>query len=204
MRDKDIINIKLSSLRDKIVSQELLLSIIRDVLPQGEKKMLKNLRQSNKIKSIFLKYYYILSENERKIGYLNYYSFELVFAILNKLNIKWYISLEKGLELNKLIWQSYRKFTIINNKISRKCTIEGTEFEFKKTKVKYINNYKQNKTKNRITQNVGTNEKILVDYIYFKKKVPEELFENMNSKKVKEILNNYPKNFQKKVKNLIR
>ena len=204
MKDIDIITTRLSNLEENILSQEAILKLIRDVTHNNEVQVLKNLRQNGKIKTIFLKYYYVVSENERKNNSLKYYSFELVFGVLNKLNIKWYISFAKGLELKNILWQSHKKFSIINNKISRKCIIHNTEFEFKKTNAKYINNFSQNKTKNRITQNIGTTEKIFVDYVYFNKKVPKELQNGINATKVKEIIQNYSKNFQKKVKDMIR
>lgn len=204
MKNIDIIIIKLGNLKENIISKESLINLICDVIPDNPDKTLKHLRRMNKVKSIFLKYYYILSEEERKQGSLNYYSFEIVYGILNKLNIKWYLSFEKALEYNNVVWQSYKKFVIINNKISRTYNILGSDFEFRKTKLVYINNFKQNKTKNRITQNVGTNEKIFVDYVYFNKKIPKELLDIIDVYKIRDILTNYNKNFQKKVRSLLK
>lgn len=200
MKYIDILYIKLDNLEEKIVSRKFLLNLIRDVIQDKPEIYLKKLRENGKIKSIFQKYYYILSENERKTNILNYFDIELVFGVLNKLNIKWYISFEKGLELNNILWQAHKTTTIINNKISKKCKILKNQFEFKKTKSIYIDNYIQNKTKNRITQNIGENEKIYLDYIYFKKKIPIELIEKIDKKKIMSILEIYPKSFQKKVK----
>ena len=199
MKDIDIIKLKLDQLRERIVSKEQVIRIICDVNPDKPNITLRNLRKSKKITHIFLNYYYILTENERKQKMINYYNSELVFGILNKLNVKWYISFEKALELNNVIWQSHNKVTIINNKISKKYTILNTEFEFRKTKPILISNYKQNKTKNRITQNIGSNEKVFVDFMYFNKTVPKELKNCVDKNKVKTILKDYNKNFQKKV-----
>lgn len=199
MKDIDIISLKIDQLGDKIISKEQLLKIICDVNPDEPTTTLKNLRKSKKITYLFLNYYYILSEDERKHKILRYYSSELVFGVLNKLNIKWYISFEKGLELNNVVWQSYNSVTILNNKISKIYKIKNTEFRFRKTKPTLINNYNQNKTKNRITQNIGSNEKIFVDLIYFNKPIPKELKDCINKTKVKTIVKEYKPNFQKKV-----
>lgn len=200
MKNIDILYLKLDSLNERIVSKKLLLNLISDMIQDKPEKYLKKLRENGKIKYIFQKYYYILSETERKTNILDYISLELVFGVLNKLNIKWYISFEKGLELNNILWQAHKKITIINNKISKKCKILESQFEFKKTKAIYINNYNQYKTKNRITQNIGINEKIYLDYIYFKKKLPIELIEKIDKIKIIEIMEKYPKSFQKKIK----
>lgn len=200
MKEIDTIYLKLDTLEERIISRKLLKNIICDVMQDKPEIYLKKLRENGKIKSIFQNYYYILSENERKSKIINYFDLELVYGVLNKLNIKWYISFEKGLELNGVLWQIHKKITIINNKISRKCIILGSQFEFKKTKSIYINNYNQNKTKNRITQNIGSNEKIFIDYIYFKKKIPIELKNKIDIKKVKLISNNYTTKFQKIIK----
>lgn len=203
MKDIDIIKLKISQLGEKIISKEQLIKVICNVTPEDSDKIFKNLRKSNKIKYVFLNYYYILSEDEKKLKIIKYYPSEIVFGILNKLNVKWYISLEKSLELNNVVWQSYNKITIINNKISKKYRIFDTEFEFRKTKSELINNYNQNKTKNRITQNISTNEKNFIDFIYFNKPIPKELKDSVDKNKVKKILKAYKKNFQKEVKRFL-
>lgn len=195
----DQITMKLDLLSDKIVSKNQLIEVIYLVTQDKSLKYLKQLRENNKIKSIFQKYYYILDETERKSGILNYSTNELVFGILNKLKIKWYISFEKGLELNKVLWQSHKKFNIVNNKLSGTFNILGVEYEFKKTKSEYIHNFIKVETKNRITQKIGINEKIFIDYLYFKKEMPLELISNIDKDKFPSLLNSYPINFQKKV-----
>lgn len=199
MKEADIICMKLDQAGEKIISRKQIIKIIRSVGHDKTTIILRNLRKIKKIKYLFLNHYYILSENEIKYKIINYYSPELVFGVLNRLNIKWYITFEKALELNNVVWQSYRKFIIINNKISKRITILNTEFEFKKTKVVLINNYVQNKTKNRITQNIGSNEKVFVDFMYFKRTIPKELRKIIDKNKVKTILKEYNTNFQKKV-----
>ncbi|MFT4244591.1 MAG: hypothetical protein ACMXYB_04025 [Candidatus Woesearchaeota archaeon] len=199
MKEIEILNFKLDNLDEKVVSRKQLLNLICDVIQNKPEKYLKKLRENKKIKALFNKYYYILSENERKSGILNYYSLELTYAVLNKSNIKWYISFEKGLELNNVLWQAHKITTIINNKFSKRLKVLDVEFKFIKTKSKYISNYSQNKTKNRITQNIATNEKIYVDYIYFNKKIPIELADKIDKKKVQQIAKAYPKYIQNKI-----
>ena len=43
---------------------------------------------------------------------------EMVYAILNKLNIRWYLGLESALERNKLIWQGVVNPVILNSELS--------------------------------------------------------------------------------------
>ena len=200
MKEIYILYFKLDNLEEKIVSKKLLTQLIRDVMQDEPEKYLKKLRENRKIKFVIQNYYYVLSDNEKRLNQLRYNPSELIFSVLNKSNVRWYISLEKGLELNNVLWQAHRKINIINNKILGERKILGTIFNFKKTKSQYINNYKRNKTKNRITQNIGSNEKIYLDFIYFKKRVPIELEETIDKSKAILILNDYPKTFQKKVK----
>ena len=68
----DQITMKLDLLSDKIVSKNQLIEVIYLVTQDKSLKYLKQLRENNKIKSIFQKYYYILDETERKSGILNY------------------------------------------------------------------------------------------------------------------------------------
>ncbi|NCC71324.1 hypothetical protein EOM09_07125, partial [bacterium] len=84
---------KLDMLKDKIVSKDNIIKVIKLFDNKTPLKKLENLRKSGKIKYIFLNYYYILSENERKTKVLKYFSEELIASVLNKLKIKWHYSL---------------------------------------------------------------------------------------------------------------
>lgn len=199
MKEKDLIMLKLWNLEEKVVSRKTICDVIHD----KQLLWLKRLRETGHIQTIFQNYYYVLSEDERKTKILKYFPNEMVFMVLNKLNIKWYIAFEKALELQGILWQSYRKVSIINSKISGKYIIMGTEFVFTKAKRNHIFGFKQNKTKNRIIQNIASPEKIFIDLCYYKKQIPLELKEKIDSKKVLHLLNTYPENFQKKIRRLL-
>ena len=203
MEKTEVLRVKLDSLEEKIVSRKFLAKAIRDVMHDKPEKYIKRLRETGKIRFVFQNYYCILSENERKLNRLNYAATELVFGVMNRSNVRWYISLEKGLELNNILHQAYKKINIINTKISGERNILGTMFEFRKTKPRYVNSYRQNRTKNRITQNIGSKEKIFLDFVYFKKKVPIELKKTVDKRKTISIMSSYPEKFRRKIKTLL-
>ena len=203
MDENEALRLKLSNFDGKVISKSFLTSLIREVVHDSPEKILKKLREKRKIQFIFRNYYYVLSENERKNDRLSYSATELVFKVLNKSNIKWYISFEKGLELNNVIHQAYRKINIINTKISGEKNILGTDFAFKKMNPKYVNNYKQKKTKSRTTQNIGSKEKIYLDFIYFRKRSPIELEKAIDRKKTIFILKCYPEKFKDNFKKML-
>lgn len=198
-----ILYIKLEKLNEKIVSRKFLLKTIQDVMQDDPNIFLKQLRENKKIKYIFQNYYYVLSETERKTNILEYSNLEIVYTILNKLNLNWYVSFEKGLEINNVVWQSHKTISVVNNKISKKCKIRGIQYHFRKTQKKHIFGYESNKISSGITQNIGYNEKIAIDYVYFRKDIPLELLKVLDFKKIESYLNLYSKGFQKKFKEKI-
>jgi hypothetical protein len=60
---RDLIYLKLDMLKDKIVSRNSIIKIIKSIDEKDYNKRLETLRKTNKIQYIFLNYYYILSEN---------------------------------------------------------------------------------------------------------------------------------------------
>jgi hypothetical protein len=192
---------KLDSLKDKLISKDNIVRVIELFDNKTPLKKLENLRKSKKIKYIFLNYYYILSENERKYKILNYTSEELVISILNKLKIKWHYSIYTALERNNVVWQAYNVIVILNNSISKRVIINKTKFHFIKTQKKYLFDSTIVKTRNRISAYYPSNEKLLIDFIYFNKKVPIELRKIIKKTHLNNIMEVYPKTIQNKIVN---
>lgn len=195
----NFIYLKLGMLKDKIVSRDMILNIINQVDKKNSLKILENLRKAKKIEYIFLNYYYILSETERKTGVKKYFSEELVLAVLNKLKIKWHYGFNTALERKNLVWEVSKNVTILNNVISKKMIIGNIIFHFVKSQ--YVFDYKSIRTKNRIFANYPSNEKLGVDYIYFNMKLPLELKNRIIKSKFKTLIKYYPQNIQNKIKN---
>lgn len=201
LQKKDFIYKKLDMLKDKIILKKTIIEVIKLADKKDYLKLFENLRKSNKIKYVFLNYYYILSENERKNKILIYSSEDMVLSILNKLKIKWHYTFTTALVRKKIIWQTSKTIFILNNKISKKMIINKTPFHFIKTQTNYIFDVSQIKSKNRISTYYSSNEKLFIDYIYFKKKVPIELKRKVNKTKLLKIIKKYPINIQTKIKN---
>lgn len=203
LTESNFIYKKLDTLNDKVVSREKILNIIKLVDNKTHIKKLETLRKTKKIQYIFLNYYYITSENERKQGFNKYSSEEMVLSVLNKLKVKWHFGFDTALERKKLVWQVSKTIVILNDSISKKIIIRKTPFSFIKTKNRYIIDYTTIKTKNRISTYYPSKEKLFLDYIYFNKKVPIELKNNVNKVRLDKIISNYPIMVQNKVKNEI-
>lgn len=186
--------------REKIIHRskiELILANLHEHLDID--KVLQSLRKSNKIKYIFKGYYYILNTDESVNKYYKYSINEMVFVILNKLNIKWYIGLESSLEYNKLVWQAFNVLIILNNQFSKEITIDGNVIKFRKIKEEYLFGFKNRKTKNRITFHYSDIEKTITDFAYFRIKIPLELLNHYDKIKMKKYLKNYPKLIRRRV-----
>lgn len=201
MIESAIITNVLHSFKDKIVSKKQLQKIFRDVLQDKyNQSLIHNLRRKKEIIYVFKGYYYIVSPEE-KIGLYHAYSVnEMVYAVLNKSNISWYLGLDSALEKNYLIWQSVARPIIINDSISGEKTILNIPYEFHKMKKRFLTfGYIKKKTKNRITYYYSTPEKTLIDYYYFHEKPPSMLKQFNKNNNTRIYLKQYPKSFKKKV-----
>jgi len=199
--DEKIIRNILESLKDKLVSKRQLEISFRDVLQtKYSDNIIVNLRKNKDILYIFKGYYYLLDPKE-KIGSYTYYSTnEMVYAILNKLNIKWYLGLYSALERNNIIWQGVVNPIILNSSISGEKNILGIKYQFHKIKRQLLGFGSIKKTtKNRITFYYSNPEKTFIDFLYFNKNPPFELTDFKKNKKTRDYLKNYSKNFKKKV-----
>jgi len=114
----------------RIVEKSEINKIIKEFNKIFKKKVdlnsaIKYLSRHNYIKRIFLGFYYVNSIEERKRGYCRLEDRELLFLVLNKLNIKWYLGLSSGLYESGKVWQTPVIINIINNKFSGKRKILG-------------------------------------------------------------------------------
>jgi len=198
--EKKIIRNILESLNEKVVSKKQLINAFRDVLQVNySENIIVQLRKNKDILYVFKGYYYILNPNERKGSVTKYSTNEMVYVILNKLNIKWYLGLESALERNNLIWQAVVNPVIINSDFSGKRTILGVNFQFHKMKREKLDfGYVKKTTKNRITFYFSDAEKTYLDYLYLHKKPPSEI-STIDNKQLRSYLKQYSKNFRKKV-----
>jgi len=197
---KIIINI-LGSFRDKLVSKKQLERAFRDVLQDKySENIIVNLRKSKDILYIFKGYYYLLDSREKEGSYTEYSINEMVYAILNKLNIKWYLGLYSALERNNIIWQGVVNPIILNSNLSGEKKILEIKYQFHKIKRELLDFGRVKKiTKNRITFYYSDPVKTYIDFIYFNKNPPVELSNFKNNEKSRTYLKNYSKNFKKKV-----
>ncbi len=198
--DKILRNI-LDSIKDKLVSKKQLVTAFRDVLQDKySEKIIVNLRKNKEIIYVFKGYYYLLNPKEKEGEYTEYSTSEMVYTVLNKLNIKWYLGFYSALEGNNIIWQGVVNPTIVNSNISGEKKILGVKYQFHKMKRDLLSfGYIRMITKNRITFYYSDPEKTYIDFIYFNKNPPSELSAFKKNEKLKLYLKNYSKNFRKKV-----
>jgi len=198
--EKIIRNI-LESFKDKLVSKSQLEKVFRDVLQDKySENIIVNLRKSKDIFYIFKGYYYLLDSKEKEGSYTKYSINEMVYTILNKLNIKWYLGLYSALERNNIVWQGVVNPIIVNSEFSGEKKILGIKYKFYKMKSdKFDLGFIKKITKNRITFYFSDSEKTYIDFIYFKKNPPLELSNTAKNEKLRLYLKHYSKNFKKKV-----
>lgn len=200
--DNKIITNILYSIRDNLVSKGQLEKKFRDVLQDKySESIIANLRRRKDILYVFKGFYYIVSPEEKIESYIKYTPSEMIYTILNKLNIQWYLGLESALEKNNLIWQSIVHPVILNSEISGEKKILKITYHFHKMKRNLLKfGFLKKKTKNRITYYYSNPEKTYIDYIYFQKNPPSELQPfKKNEKTISYLKKYYSKSFKKKV-----
>ena len=199
--DLKIIRNILESFNEKLVSKKQLTKVFRDVL-QGNysENIIVNLRRNRDIIYVFKGYYYLLNQKEKKGAYTEYSTNEMVYAILNKLNVKWYLGLYSALERNNIVWQGVVNPIIVNSELSGEKKILEVKYKFYKMKRDKLDfGHIKKITKNRITFYYSDPEKTYIDFIYFNKNPPSELSNAKKNEKLRLYLKNYSKNFKKRV-----
>ncbi len=153
----------------------------------------KYLSRHDYIKRIFLGYYYVNSLEERKRRYCKYEDKELLFTILNKSNIKWYLGLSSALYESGESWQFPVIISIINDKISGKRNILSLNVRFYKIKHDLFFGIQRGKTKNKIEYFYSNPSKTYLDFVYLRRS--DKLIKNKETKKY---LKYFPKWVEKK------
>lgn len=199
--DEKIVRNILESFKEKLVFKRQLARALKDVLQDKfSENIIVNLRKNRDIVYAFKGYYYLLSSKEKEGSYTDYSTNEMVYAILNKLNIRWYLGLYSALERNNIIWQGVVNPIIVNSDISGEKKILGVKYQFHKMKRELLDfGYIKKITKNRITFYYSDPEKTYIDFIYFNKNPPSELSNFKKNETLRSYLKNYSKNFKKKV-----
>ncbi len=199
--NRRIVNNILSSFEKKLIKREEIQKRFQEILKERyDKNIIKNLRQNNDILYIMFDYYYIVSPLEKSGHYLDYSTNEMLYKILNKQNIKWYLGLYSALEYNQIIWQGVVNPVSINNYFSGKRKIQGINYYFHKMKDDFFKfGIIENKTNNNIRFYYSDLEKTFLDFLYLKKRARNDLKKIINWKNLKKYLNFYPKSFKKKV-----
>ena len=146
------------------------------------------LSRYNYIKRIFLDYYYINSLEEKGLGTCKYEDKELLFEILNKEKVKWYLGLTSAKYYLGEIWQFPTRMTIVNNRFSGKRKIEDATVKFIKIKEKLIFALISKKTKNKIKFYYSDIQKTNLDFLYIR-----QINEIPIDKKTREYAERFPK-----------
>ncbi len=199
--DGKIIRNILESFKDKLVSKKQLKKVFSDVLQDNSSEnIIVKLRKNNDIVYVFKGYYYLLNPKEKEGSYTDYTTNEMIYVVLNKLNIRWYHGLDSALEYNQLIWQGIVNPVIVNSDISGEKKILGVTYQFHKMKRELFDFGSVKKiTKNRLAFYYSDPEKTYIDFMYFNKIPPSELSCSKKKEKTRVYLKNYSKNFKKKV-----
>jgi hypothetical protein len=155
----------------------------------------KYLARHKYIKRIFLSFYYVNSIEERRRGYCKFENRELLFLVLNKINMKWYLGLSSGLYESGRVWQTPVIFSIINNKFSGKKKILDLNVKFYKVKDSLIFAIKTEQTKNKVKYFYSEPSKTYLDMVYLR--INNKLIKDENTKNY---LKKFPKWVEKKSK----
>ncbi len=203
---------KLRLNHEKILTKDEIVKTIKEYSRVYKKKinltsLWTYLRKNNYIKRILGDYYYIYSLEERYNHYCKFSEEELVFLVLEKMNIKWYLGLESALKENKITWQALNIITIINNHFSGIKKLGNSKFKFIKTK---DNKFKfgliKKKTNNSVAYYYSDLEKIYLDFLYFysyKGKNIKTMKKNLDFKIKKSKVIKYAKCYSKKIQEVI-
>lgn len=201
---------KLRSKKEKILHKEEIIKTIGDY--QRIYKIKVNvislwtyLRKDNYIKRILGDYYYVYSLEERYSRYCNFSEEELVFLVLEKMKLLWYLGLESALKENKITWQALNVIIIVNNHFSGTKKLGNSKFKFIKTKEKRFNfGLIKGETNNKVKYFYSNLEKTYIDFLYFyREKYIESMKKNLDFEVRKNKLKKYAKEYSKKIQEVI-
>jgi len=181
---------------EKIMKMKEIVKLVEDYNNKIEKVSITNtlwyLSRQNYIKRIFLDYYYINSIEERERKFCKYMDKELLFLVLNKSDIKWYLGLTSAKYSGGEIWQTPNLLIVVNNRVSGKRIIADLKVKFIKIKESLIFGLIKEKTDKGIEYSYSDKEKTELDDIYLSRKG-----KLAKDKKTRNYLKKYPKWLQK-------
>ena len=201
---------KLRFQKEKILSKEEIIKTMEDY--QKIYKIKVNmisiwtyLRKDSYIKRILGDYYYVFSLEERHNHYCNFSEEELVFFVLEKMRVRWYLGLETALKENKITWQALNVVIIVNNNLSGIKKLGNSEFKFIKTKEERFNfGLIKKETNNKVSYFYSDLEKTYLDFLYFyKEKDIENMKKHLDFEVKKDKLKRYAINYSKKIQEAI-
>lgn len=164
------------------------------------------LRKDRYIARILSDYYYIYSLEERYNHYCKFSEEELMFIVLEKMKIKWYLGLESALKENKITWQALNTITIINSHFSGIKKLGNSKFKFIKTKGRFELGLVKKKTNNSVTYFYSDPEKTYLDFLYlysYEGKDIEGLQKSLDFKVEKSRIKKYAKKYNAKIQEAI-
>ena len=184
---------------EKICNKDEIVKIINEFNKRFKTKIeiknaIKYLSRHGYIKRIFLSFYYINSIDEKKRKYCKFEDKDILFSVLNKLGVKWYLGLSSALYESGNIWQIPIVINIINNKFSGKRKILGFYIRFFKIKNKLIFALRLKKTKNNTNYYYSIPAKTYLDMVYFR--INDKLIKDND---IKKYIKKFPKWIEKKL-----
>lgn len=203
---------KLRLNKEKIISKEEILKIIKEYerIYRIEVNLISlwtYLRKDRYIKRILGDYYYVYSLEERHDDYCHFSEEELIFLVLEKMKVRWYLGLETALKENKISWQAFTIAIIINNRFSGFKKLGNSGFKFIKTKEKRFNfGLIENRTNNNVRYFYSDLEKTYLDFLYFysyEGKDPKVVKKNLDFEVKKERLLKYAENYSRKIREAV-
>ena len=184
---------------EKICNKDEIVKIINEFNKRFKTKIeiknaIKYLSRHGYIKRIFLSFYYINSIDEKKRKYCKFEDKDILFSVLNKLGVKWYLGLSSALYESGKIWQIPIVINIINNKFSGKRKILGFYIRFFKIKNKLIFALRLKKTKNNTNYYYSIPAKTYLDMVYFR--INDKLIKDND---IKKYIKKFPKWIERKL-----
>jgi len=131
--------------------------------------VIKYLSRHNLITRIFQGYYYVNSVDEHKRKYCRYEDKELLFMVLRRLNLKWYVGLISADYINRKVWQLPAVLHIINTVFSGKRVVLGMSVIFHKVKERLIFAIHEKKTAQGVSFFYSDTIKTELDMLYFRR-----------------------------------
>ncbi|MBS3084129.1 hypothetical protein J4423_04965 [Candidatus Pacearchaeota archaeon] len=152
------------------------------------KDLLKYLTRHKYIRRIFAGVYYVNSFDEKVRGFSQFEDKEVLFMVLNKLKVKWYVGLGYSIYLQGKTWQTPNQISIVNTKFSGIKKVFGLKVRFYKTKETLFFGLKRMKTEHEIDFLYSDPAKTYIDRVYF-----GETYDLIKVKNTQEYLKRYPK-----------